>query len=70
MDFMTPEGFSHAMFQVLRLKPGASMTLAPVCSSWVWVNLGMYYHALATLVGLILVTSGGYNMNYGFKPLS
>ena len=44
MDFMTPEGFSHAMFQVLRLKPGASMTLAPVCSSWVWVNLGFYYH--------------------------
>ena len=41
MDFMSPEGFSHALFQVLRLKPGGSMTLAPVCSSWVWVNLGL-----------------------------
>ena len=40
MDIMTPQGFCHAMFQVLRLKEGSSLFLAPVCSSWVWVTLG------------------------------
>lgn len=51
MDFMTPEGFSHAMFQVLRLKPGASMTLAPVCSSWVWVARGSTHRSLGRPLG-------------------
>jgi len=37
MDFMAPQGFVHSLYNVLRLRRGASLTLAPVCSSWVWV---------------------------------
>lgn len=40
MDILKPEGFAHAAFQILRLKQGASLFLAPVCSSWVWVSHG------------------------------
>ena len=37
MDFLHPCGYSHALFQVLRLHPGAGLMLAPVCSSWVYM---------------------------------
>lgn len=40
MDIMSPEGYAHAIYQVLSIKTGGSLTLAPVCSSWVWVILG------------------------------
>ncbi len=40
MDILKPEGYAHALYQVLRLKPGSSLTLAPVCSSWVWMSFG------------------------------
>ena len=39
MDFMKPEGFVHAVYQVLRLRPGARCTQAPVWCSWAWVTL-------------------------------
>ena len=39
MDILSPEGYVHALFQVLQIKPGGSCTLAPVCSSFVWMSL-------------------------------
>lgn len=42
MDIMSPEGFSHSLFQVLRLRAGSHLFLAPVCSTWVWVSLGVF----------------------------
>ena len=42
MDILSPEGFAHAVFQVLRLRDGSGLTMAPVCSSFVWVFLGSY----------------------------
>lgn len=40
MDFLRPEGFCHCLYQVARLREGGSLTMAPVCSTWVWVILG------------------------------
>ncbi|CAK8998358.1 unnamed protein product [Durusdinium trenchii] len=51
MDFMTPEGFVNAVFQVLRLSPGSSLTLAPVCSTWVWVSRGSTKRSRALPLG-------------------
>ena len=39
MDFNSDCGYCHAIYQVLRLLPGAGLMLAPVCSSWVFMNL-------------------------------
>lgn len=41
-DMNRAEGFVHSAFQVLRMRPGASLTLAPVCSSWVYMTLDFY----------------------------
>ena len=40
MDILQPEGYAVALYNVLRLRPGGSLTLAPVCSSWVWLHFG------------------------------
>eukprot|EP00959_Pyramimonas_sp_CCMP1952_P307188 6429575-Pyramimonas_sp.AAC.1 len=31
-------GFANALHMVLRCKPGGIHVLAPVCSTWAWVN--------------------------------
>lgn len=41
-----PEGFVHSAFQVLRMQPGSSLTLAPVCSTWVYMTLAFYWWSL------------------------
>ena len=38
MNFMTAQGFALAIHMVRRLVQGGVCFLAPVCSSWVWVN--------------------------------
>jgi hypothetical protein len=38
-DLTTDVGFSNALFQVCNLSPGTSHTSAPVCSTFVWMNL-------------------------------
>lgn len=40
MDFLTPRGFSMALYALLRVRVGGSLTLAPVCSTWVYMWLG------------------------------
>ena len=40
MDILQPEGYAVALYNVLRVRPGGSLTLAPVCSSWVWLHFG------------------------------
>ena len=40
-DILSDTGFSNMIYQVLNLKPGAAMWAAPVCSSWVFVKLGI-----------------------------
>lgn len=37
-DMNGPEGFTHALYHVLRLEPGSFLTLAPVCSTWVFMS--------------------------------
>jgi len=37
-DITTPEGFRRAVTLVMRLVAGGLLWLAPVCSSWVWMN--------------------------------
>lgn len=39
MDLATPEGFSNALWAVATLKPGGGHLTAPVCSTFVIVNL-------------------------------
>ena len=39
-DMLSAEGFLHALMLIRRLKPSSLVHLAPVCSSWVWVNRG------------------------------
>jgi len=43
MDMNSPKGFVLAMVQMLQLKPGSSTTLAPVCSTWVWMYLRLKF---------------------------
>ena len=40
MDILSPLGFLHAVKFALKLRRGAQCVLAPVCSSWVWLNRG------------------------------
>jgi hypothetical protein len=40
MNLNSSEGFALALCMVLRCHPGALIWLAPVCSSWVFLNLG------------------------------
>ncbi|CAK9085109.1 unnamed protein product [Durusdinium trenchii] len=51
MDFMTNKGFVHAVYTVLRLSPGSSLTLAPVCSTWVWMSRGSTKRSKALPLG-------------------
>ena len=37
-NLLGPEGFSHAVGLVLRLRPGGLLWMAPVCSSFVWLS--------------------------------
>ncbi|CAL1138139.1 unnamed protein product [Cladocopium goreaui] len=38
MDMCSVEGFITAVYQTLNVRRGGAVTLAPVCSSWVWVS--------------------------------
>ena len=40
MDICSTEGYILALYQVLNVKVAGGLTLAPVCSSWVWVCFG------------------------------
>ena len=37
-DILSPAGFITALILVLRLCVGGCLYMAPVCSSWVWIN--------------------------------
>eukprot|EP00959_Pyramimonas_sp_CCMP1952_P042494 888529-Pyramimonas_sp.AAC.1 len=37
-DMNSDSGFANALHMVLRCKSGSINVLAPVCSTWVWVN--------------------------------
>ena len=39
MDICSAEGFISAVHAATRLKPGAGLLAAPVCSSWVFMIL-------------------------------
>ncbi|CAJ1360896.1 unnamed protein product [Effrenium voratum] len=40
MDIASSKGYAHALYQTLNLLPGSFMTLAPVCSSFVYMSRG------------------------------
>ena len=42
MDFLTARGFCMALYALLRVRIGGSLTLAPVCSTWVYMRPGFY----------------------------
>jgi len=39
-NMVSPIGFAHALTLLHRLRPGSLVHLAPVCSSWTWMNRG------------------------------
>ena len=39
MDIMSPQGYALAIFAVLNTKRAGGLTLAPVCSTWVFMIL-------------------------------
>lgn len=39
-DLLTEVGFMNAVFQVCNLRPGSGHLTAPVCSTFVWMQLG------------------------------
>ena len=39
-DILTTEGFLQHLYQVCKLQPGTGFLAAPVCSSFVFMNLG------------------------------
>ena len=41
-DILTPEGFTNAIFNTLRLREGSGLFQAPVCSTWVFMNLSLH----------------------------
>ncbi len=42
MDINTDEGFCILLGLALSLAPGGLLWLAPVCSSWIWINAGTH----------------------------
>ena len=58
MDIMTPQGFALAIYAVLNTKRAGGLTLAPVCSTWVFM---FFCCALTTFfVSMISLVSIGY----------
>ena len=49
MNILDPQGFAVAVYQVLRIKPGGSLTLAPVCGTWVWLSLSVNLMVASTI---------------------
>ena len=41
MDLLSPEGFIGAIYHASRLAPGSGCLAAPVCSSFVYLILGV-----------------------------
>ena len=58
-DITTPEGFRRAVTLVMRLAPGGLLWLAPVCSSWVFMNSSKCKRTAAN----------GYRGDEGYKPV-
>ena len=50
-NILTDPGFIAAMVYILKLKPGACMLAAPVCSSWVTINRGTSMRSTTTPLG-------------------
>lgn len=38
-DILSPQGFANAVYQTLRLEPGTGALHAPVCSTWIFLQL-------------------------------
>ena len=58
-DITTPGGFRRAVTLVMRLAPGGLLWLAPVCSSWVFMNSSKCKRTAAN----------GYRGDEGYKPV-
>ena len=41
MDLLTNEGFCNALFYACNLAPGAGHMTGPVCSTWIFLRLGV-----------------------------
>lgn len=57
MDLMSPEGFIGAIYHACRLKPGTGGLAAPVCSSFVYLILGL--QGIPHTLGFYLFTNRG-----------
>lgn len=40
-DILSPCGFANMVYQMLRVRMGGAAFTAPVCSSWVFMTLGV-----------------------------
>ena len=48
MDMTTDIGFANSLYQAANLKPGAAALAAPVCGSWVFMQLGVFIFYICT----------------------
>ncbi|CAK9017412.1 unnamed protein product [Durusdinium trenchii] len=51
MDIMSPQGYALAIFAVLNTKRAGGLTLAPVCSTWVFMSRGSTLRSRARPLG-------------------
>ena len=51
MDILGDKGFCYAVLLALKLRPGGFCMLAPVCSSWVFMNRGTSGRSRSSPVG-------------------
>lgn len=51
MDVMSAKGYAFVLAMGVGLRAGAQAVMAPVCSSWTWMNRGTSQRSLATPLG-------------------
>lgn len=48
-DIMSDAGFCNMMYQALTVTPGSNLWCAPVCSTWVFLTLGLINETFSSL---------------------
>lgn len=69
-DILSDVGFCNTLFQCLNLLPGSRRWLAPVCSSWVFMILGLFQACLYSKLRHILEVGFGLQSMLGSSPAS
>ena len=69
MDITSDRGFALSLYSLLNTKRGGGCTLAPVCSSWVFVRLACYYSKVwQPFLGILVCTKPTNILGVGSIP--